>query len=82
VPEADARQFAALFPAVQRHRERAVPRLQRGEDGSWQPGYSRGGLFLYHVSFMRSAKRYPRTIEGGDWTMGFRVARTLRAPPP
>ncbi|MCI0459684.1 MAG: formylglycine-generating enzyme family protein, partial [Gemmataceae bacterium] len=41
---------------------------------------TRGGSFLYHAPFVRSAKRYRLLTNGQDTTVGFRVARTLREP--
>jgi formylglycine-generating enzyme required for sulfatase activity len=47
-----------------------------GENGPYCP-VARGGSFLYHVPFIRSAKRYPTPPTKADSTIGFRIARTL-----
>jgi formylglycine-generating enzyme required for sulfatase activity len=38
----------------------------------------RGGSFLYHSAFVRTAKRYARMMYTTDATLGFRVCRTVR----
>ncbi|MBS0263717.1 MAG: formylglycine-generating enzyme family protein, partial [Planctomycetes bacterium] len=41
---------------------------------------ARGGSYLFHAPFIRSAKHYSLEAERGDYTVGFRLARTLPAP--
>ncbi|MBX7105903.1 MAG: protein kinase [Gemmataceae bacterium] len=45
----------------------------------YYPLICRGGSYIYHAPFVRSAKRY-MLAPVGDTTVGFRIARTLRAP--
>jgi formylglycine-generating enzyme required for sulfatase activity len=55
----------------------------RDEAGIWGPRaelpIAKGGSFLYHVTYIRSGKRYPAAPAGKDDTFGFRVARRLPA---
>ncbi len=47
------------------------------EAGPVDDPIARGGSFIYHAPFVRSAKLYGVPAWKHDWTVGFRVARTL-----